>query len=252
MNQPPKERIRRAFEGAAHSYDGAARVQRVVCGRLALGLPAMMTPGIVLDVGCGTGYALQLLQRRFPPANLIAFDLSPAMLAKVPPERHRLAGDAEPLPLATAAVGLYWSSLTLQWCNLPRALAEAHRVLWPGGRLAVATLGPGTFAELRAAFAAADPHRHTLDFLTPEAVAAAAAGFVDVRVGREAQVAYYPDLKSLLRAIKEIGANQVGSGRRTGLMSRGAWQRVEAAYEARRQPAGLPLTYDVILLHGKK
>jgi malonyl-CoA O-methyltransferase len=254
MVHPPKHRIRRSFERAARTYDSAARLQRLICGQLALGLPPMLTPGIILDAGCGTGYALRLLHERFPPANLIGLDLSPAMLAGVRPPAHRLAGDAERLPLADASLGLYWSSLALQWCDLATALAEACRVLWEGGRLAVATLGPETFAELRTAFAAADAYRHTLAFHSPATVAdmAAASGFRDVEVRREPQVSHYSDLKTLLSAVKAIGANQVGAGRRTGLMSRAAWQRAEAAYESLRQRAGLPLTYDVITLHARK
>ena len=254
MSRPAKHRIRQAFEEAAHSYDSAAQVQRRICGKLALGLPEMMTPGVILDAGCGTGYALRLLRERFPPANMIGLDLSPAMLGKVKAHAYRIGGDVEHLPLADASIGLYWSSLTLQWCHLPLALAEARRVLWDGGRLAVATLGPKTFKELRTAFTAGDAYRHTLEFLDPEAIAAAAAsvGFTSVRLDRSTQTAHYPDLKSLLRAIKAIGANQVGGGRRTGLMSRSAWQRIEAAYEVMRQPGGLPLTYDVVTLHAEK
>ncbi|MBK8917478.1 MAG: malonyl-ACP O-methyltransferase BioC [Betaproteobacteria bacterium] len=253
MTHPPKAQVRRAFEKAAPSYDSAARVQRRVCGQLALGLPAMMTPGVILDAGCGTGFALHLLRERFPPADLVGLDISPAMVAHIEvPAIHRLAGDVEHLPLADECIGLYWSSLTLQWCNLPRALVEARRVLWRGGHLAVATLGPQTFHELRTAFAAADSHRHTLDFLSPDAVAAAAAGFRNPRLERQRETVCYPDLKSLLRAIKAIGANQVGEQRRNGLMSRGAWQRLETAYEAQRLPTGLPLTYDVITLHAQK
>lgn len=254
MTQPPKHRIRQSFERAAGTYDSAAQVQRRICGWLAGGLPAGVAAGIVVDVGCGTGYGLRLLRERLPAAHLLGLDLSPAMLAKVPPVAHRLAGDAERLPLGDASVHLYWSSLALQWCDLAAALPEARRVLREGGHLAVATLGPGTFAELRAAFAAADTYSHTLAFLEPERIAArlAAAGLPHHRIERRPLVCHYRDLKALLRAVKAIGANQVGAGRRTGLMSRAAWQKAEAAYEALRQPSGLPLTYDVIIIHAQK
>lgn len=253
MRQPPKHRVRAAFERAAATYDSAAGIQRHICDRLAAGLPAL-DPGRILDAGCGTGYALPLLQARFPAARLVGLDLSPAMLDAVRPPAWRIAGDLERLPLATAAIGLYWSSLALQWCDLPAALKEARRVLGAGGHLAVATLGPGTFAELGAAFAAADAYRHTLAFHGPESIAAMAdeAGFRAPRIRQEAYVSHYPDLKGLLQAVKAIGANQVGAGRRTGLMSRAAWQRAESAYEARREPRGLPLTYDVITLQAQK
>lgn len=253
MTQPPKHRVRQAFERAATTYDSAADIQRRICGWLACGLPEGLTPGTVLDVGCGTGYALNLLGQRFPAAHLVALDLSPAMLARIKPDASRLAGDAEHLPLATASQHLYWSNLALQWCDLDAALGEARRVLGPAGHLAVATLGPDTFAELRTAFSAADAYRHTLAFLAPEDIDARlnAAGFPDHQIERRALVCHYPDLKSLLRAVKAIGANQVGPGRRPGLMSRKAWQRAEAAYESLRQPEGLPLTYDVIAIHAR-
>ncbi|MBS1189328.1 MAG: pimeloyl-CoA biosynthesis protein BioC [Rhodocyclaceae bacterium] len=254
MTQPPKHRVRQSFERAAATYDSAAQVQRLICDWQADALPATLAPDVVLDVGCGTGYALRLLRERFPAAALVALDLSPAMLATIRAPALRLAGDAERLPLAAASVGLYWSSLALQWCDLDTALAEARRVLKAGGHLAVSTLGPGTFAELRSAFSAADAHRHTLAFQTPGQIAArlAAAGFSDHRISRRQQVCHYPDLKTLLRAVKAVGANQVGSGRRPGLMSRTAWQRAEAAYEALRETRGLPLTYDVITIHSQK
>ena len=58
---------------------------------------------------------------------------------------------------------------------------------------------------------------------------------------------------NIIGALRQaIGANQIGSGRRTGLMSRSEFQRAEAAFERLRTPAGLPLTYDVIYLHACK
>lgn len=252
MSRPPKARVREAFSRAAASYDEAAVVQRRICDRLAATLA--ITDGRILDVGCGTGYALELLQARCPAADLVALDIAPAMLVRVPGSCARVAGDAEHLPFADTAFAGYWSSLTLQWCDLGRALAEARRVLAPGGSLSVATLGPATFRELRHAFAGIDSHRHTLAFHDAGEVAqlAAAAGMraVDVRNGHE--TAHYPDFRSLMKAVKAIGANQVGAGRRTSLLGRAALARAEAAIEELREPAGLPLTYDVITLSARR
>ena len=252
--RPSKARIRNAFERAAPTYDAAAVVQRRVCDLLAAGLPAMPPVERLLDAGCGTGFAQPLLQRRFPAAHAIALDFAPAMLRLVDTPCCRLAGDLEHLPLAAASVDLYWCSLAVQWCDLPRALAEARRVLKPGGQLALASLGPATFHELRTAFAGIDAHRHTLSFHTDDEIRslATAAGLVAVDVRNHREIAHYPDFKSLLRAVKAIGANQLGAGRRTSLLSRSAFQRAEQAAEALRAPDGLPLTYDVITLHARK
>ena len=254
MSRPSKARIRDSFERAAPSYDEAADVQRRVCARLAAGLPAELSARRILDAGCGTGFAQAPLLQRFPAAHTIALDFAPAMLHRVGTPCCRLAGDLEHLPLAANSIDLYWSSLAVQWCDLPRALAEAYRVLTGDGHLALASLGPNTFHELRTAFAGIDEHRHTLSFHTTEEMrdlaGIACSGAVDVE--RHTEIAHYADFRSLLRAVKALGANQLGEGRRTALLSRAAFNRAADAYEKLRTPAGLPLTYDVITLHTGK
>lgn len=253
MNRPSKARIRDSFERAAPSYEAAALVQRRICAHLAAGLPDGFTAHSILDAGCGTGFAQPLLRQRFPAAYAIALDFAPAMLSRVGPPCCRLAGDLEHLPLAAHSIDLYWSSLAVQWCDLPRALSEAHRVLATGGALAVASLGPRTFHELRTAFAGIDGHRHTLPFHTADEIRqmTSAAGFVAVDVERHTEIAHYADFGSLLRAVKALGANQLGEGRRTALLGRAAFSRAATACEKLRTSAGLPLTYDVITLHAR-
>lgn len=252
MSKPSKARVRAAFEKAAGSYDQAAEVQRRICDRLLAGLPPHAVDTL-LDAGCGTGYALPALGRQFPGAIRLALDLSPGMLARVPAPNLRLAGDLEHLPLADATLDLYWSSLAIQWCELPKVLGEARRVLRPGGWLAVATLGPGTFGELRSAFASIDTHRHTIAFLSPAEIeaCASAAGWSDIRLAQHTELAHYPQLRDLLRAVKAVGANQLGEGRRTALLSRQAFKQLETAYEQFRTEQGLSLSYDVISIYAR-
>ena len=256
--KPDRQQIRRAFERAADSYDGAADLQRLACERLIDGLPGQLAPGAFLDAGCGTGYALRLLAARFPEALGIGIDLAPAMLLRARAGQHlakqrlpALAADIEALPLASDAFDLYASSLSVQWCELSRVLAEARRVLRPGGLLAIATLGSETFIELRVAFGAADRYAHTLSFVSQEILALAArrAGFANITIRRQPQITHHTDLKTLMRSVKAIGANQVGAGRRAGLMGRQTWQQVETAYEKMRQANGLPLNYDLYYLY---
>ncbi|PKO89709.1 MAG: malonyl-[acyl-carrier protein] O-methyltransferase BioC [Betaproteobacteria bacterium HGW-Betaproteobacteria-12] len=252
-HRPAKTRIRQAFERAAPTYDNAAGIQRDICHALLETLHDTGPLAALLDAGSGTGYALPLLAERFPAAEQLAIDLAPAMLHRIAIPCQRLVGDLEHLPLASASLDLYWSSLAVQWCELPRVLGEARRVLRPAGRLAVASLGPETFGELRQAFAGVDDYRHTLGFHTPEEIAemARAAGFAEVAVGRRRHLAHYPDFRSLLKAVKAIGANQLGDGRRRHLMGRAAFAAAEAAAERQRTAAGLPLTYDVLILEAR-
>nr|MBL8411192.1 malonyl-ACP O-methyltransferase BioC [Dechloromonas sp.] len=250
MTRPSKARVRQSFERAAATYDSAAAIQRDICHDLLAMLPEALAPATLLDAGCGTGYALPLLHRCFPESTCLALDLAPGMLHRIGTGTHRIAADLEHLPLAAASVDLYWSSLAVQWCDLAHTLDEARRVLRPDGQLALATLGTETFRELRLAFAGVDEHRHTLAFHTAAELEAIAgqAGFSRLSLDRRFKTAHYPDFRTLLRAVKAIGANQLGEGRRTRPLGRTAFAAAEAAYESLRQPAGLPLTYDVLIL----
>ncbi|MDR0674237.1 MAG: malonyl-ACP O-methyltransferase BioC [Zoogloeaceae bacterium] len=252
---PSKRLVRQNFERAASTYNSAARVQRWVSSRLISLLPSTLIPAIILDAGCGTGFSLEMLALRFPAARCIALDFSRAMLAHIRQLEFGVCGDVEHIPLRGEVAGLYWSNLTAQWCNSSALSREAWRVLWPKGTLALSSLAPGTFHELDETFAQVDAYAHTLPFQTPENWRAALsdAGFSDIRIHAEPCVAHYRDLRSLVKAIKAIGANQIApSSRRPGLIGRKTWQKLEAAYEARRDARGLPLTYQVIFCTAKK
>ena len=256
MQRPEKHRIRSAFDRAAASYDAAAVLQRAVCERLLATLPAptIATPQL-LDAGCGTGYGARLLRRHWPAAHITAADFAASMAATAATEGAAVAvADIEALPFRDASFDGFWSSLTVQWCDNGRVLNEAARVLRHDGWLALSTLGEGTYAELRTAFTGVDRHQHTLDFSAAEqlAEAARAAGLQQIKLHRETITLHYPDLKRLLGAVKAIGANALGPGRRTGMMGKAAWQTLTAAYENHRCSAGLPASYDVLLLTARR
>jgi malonyl-CoA O-methyltransferase len=263
-----KHAVRRSFDRAAASYDAAAELQRRVCRLLLQEIGEIgdrprfhasqdrgLSPISILDAGCGTGYAMGLLASRWPNANIVAADFAPAMVASAGgAQAAGVCADIETLPFADASFDLYWSSLSFQWCDDARALREAARVLAPGGRLAVSSLATGTLAELDAAFAGTDRHRHVLEFLPAERLAAvcAEAGLASVRIARHTLRFHHDSLAALLRELKALGANQVGRQRRPGLMGRRAWQIVERRYEALREAAGLPATFEVILCTASK
>jgi malonyl-CoA O-methyltransferase len=252
-----KHRVRANFNQAAESYAKAADVQREVAQSLSERIAVDAPPFRLVDAGCGTGFASDLLARRWPEAERLNIDFAPAMLKKLPAGDTGLCADVEALPLAPASVDLYFSSFTLQWCDLARAFAEAYRVLTPGGTLAFSLPTTDTFRELRAAFNGLDAHAHTLEIPPPEAVAEAVrkAGFSGITQSRDVISSRHPDLKSLLRSIKAVGAQGVSGQRRPGLFGKYAWMSVEAQYPRTRGPNGktsLAATYDVLYLTARK
>ncbi len=99
----------------------------------------------VLDVAGGTGdIAFSILQRRGDAIGVIVCDLTQAMLEvgrdrAIDRGRLRgiewLCGDAEKLPIADASVDAYSIAFGLRnVTDIDAALAEARRVLKPGGR----------------------------------------------------------------------------------------------------------------------
>lgn len=246
-----KRAIRAAFDRAAPSYDSAAGIQREICDALAELVPPAPEVARILDAGCGTGYALPGLQARFPRAHVVGFDFAPAMLARLDGgAASRVCGDLEELPFADAAFDRIWSSLALQWCDPNLALGEFARILRVGGRAYIATLAPGTLAELRDAFAAIDDTPRVLAFHEPDfwTHTAERHGFTIAHSRRFVTAVRDPELRGILRHIKSIGAHRTTATPRPPL-NRSQWRTLEARYALWRDAAGLlPASYDVLLL----
>ena len=249
-------RLRAAFDRASAGYESAAGLQARVAAELLERLAVFaFAPGVVLDLGAGTGRVTRELKRRYRRALVIALDLAPGMLREA--RRHqpwwrrfeRVCGDALRLPLADASVDVVFSSLMLQWCQpLDTALAECRRVLKPDGFFAFSTLGADTLHELRGAWACADGYNHVNHFVDVHEVgdAVVRAGLMEPVLDVDRLEVGYPDALSLMRDLKAIGAHNVTAGRPRALAGRSRLKRMQDAYEALRRDDRLPATYEVI------
>ena len=98
----------------------------------------------VLDVGAGTGFTTEGIVEHVDAANVTMLDQSPHQLARSHrrPDLaacRRVEGDAEDLPFPDASFDRYVSAGSIEyWPDPVRAIAEAHRVLRPGGIALVA------------------------------------------------------------------------------------------------------------------
>jgi malonyl-CoA O-methyltransferase len=262
-SRPDKRRVRESFDRAAATYDQAAALQRTIGERLLARLrPLPMRPGVVVDVGAGTGACLSPLAEHYARSTVVALDIAEAMLRQArskaglaQPGRHFVCGDAERLPLATSGVDLIFSNLAVQWCDhLGSAVREFARALAPGGWLVFSTLGPGTLRELRASWSRVDGNSHVNAFQDAEQTAQVLtrAGFSDPEVSSEDVVWSYEDVFGLMRDLKSLGAHNVTHGRSRGLTGKRRIEAMREAYEQYRHHGLLPASYEVVYAHARR
>lgn len=92
----------------------------------------------VIDVAAGTGIASRQLADH--GAQVIGVELSEVMLAELVAGSsgiHAVRGDAHALPLADRSADMITCAQAWHWMDEQRAVAEARRVLRPGGLLAI-------------------------------------------------------------------------------------------------------------------
>ncbi len=154
-----KDKMRAYFDGLAGRFG-----RQYVPGRswqgLAETLLMLMPPLVIADLGAGEGTVSQLLARR--AKRVIAVDNAEKMVEfgselarshSVKNLEYRL-GDLERLPIADAEVDVAFFSQSLHHAQHPQcAMAEAHRVTKPGGRVIVLDLLKHNFEEARAMYA---------------------------------------------------------------------------------------------------
>lgn len=268
-----KQQVAHQFSRAAKSYDQAADIQALAVKKLIEALQTNISDqlnGHWLDIGCGTGAAFKSLLD-LGIEQITGLDLSEGMLNQAALQHAELIennrvtltlADADQLPFSSAKpltaenpnqttaghrdrIKGIFSSLMLQWSEDPSTtLGEWHRVLDSQGYLAVATLLPGTHQEIETTWKAIDNYRHVNEFTSQEVLHQALNknGFHIVFEHTETHRHLYPDVMTLLRGLKSIGATNVNTDRRPGLSSRKLMHLFEQHYP-RSEKGNCPLSY---------
>lgn len=259
-------RMRSSFSARAGDYDLYATVQKRVIESLCRRIDQVgPLPGPLLDIGTGTGALAERLDTHHTPGALTVVDIAHGMTLEACRRLgHATACDADAcaLPFRDAVFGSTISSSVYQWvAGLPAAFAEVRRVLHPGGLFAAALFGERTLEELRWS------HRHAVAARGSEQISHVQdfPGFDDVKTalgqaGLEVltadvylDVEYHPDVLTLLRQLKRIGASNASSSRPRGLASRKVMQEMVRYYEENYgNELGVPATYEVILFLARK
>jgi ubiquinone/menaquinone biosynthesis C-methylase UbiE len=154
-----QDKMRRYFDELAGKFG-----RQYVPGRswkgIAEALLKLMPPMVIADLGAGEGTISQLMSQR--AKKVIAVDNSEKMVEvgaelarrnEIDNLEYRL-GDLEDVPIPSGTVDLAFLSQALHHAVHPeKAVAEAWRILKPGGRIAILDLNRHHFEEAREMYA---------------------------------------------------------------------------------------------------
>ena len=169
----------------------------------------------LLDVACGAGLAVELATA--VGATCSGIDASPRLIAVARdrnPHADLRVGDMQDLPWPDASFDVLTSFRGI-WGTTPDAVAEAHRVLVPDGRLGLTVWGhikssPGawTMEPLRLATAPKVDHQREMVALGRPGAGEellARCGFVDIQRHEVPFVLEFADPETYARAIASVG-----------------------------------------------
>lgn len=97
----------------------------------------------IADIACGTGILSDRIERELHPEQISGVDMSDGMLSQARAKSSLvqwLRGPAEQLPFDDDSLDAVVTTSAFHFFDQPAALREFHRVLAPGGLVAVATL----------------------------------------------------------------------------------------------------------------
>ncbi len=250
---------KRRLDRAAASFDNADFVPAATRDGLMARLePMLVDAATVVDLGAATGSATTLLTKRFRGAQVVATDLSAAMLQQARRRRSWFSrvslvqADAAALPFANNSIDVVFANMLLPWIDeREQVFTEIARVLRSGGLFLFSTLGPDSLSELRSAWGEREADHHVRRFPDMHDIgdAAVRARLRDPVLDVDRLTVTYRSAEAVLADLTAVGARNSLQRRRRSLAGAPALHVMTEALERMRQDGLISLELEIIYGH---
>lgn len=246
--------VAKSFAKGAASYRANAQLQQDVGQALLNKLPKTNL-GTCLDLGAGPGLFSQTLQSHADV--FVTMDIANEMLNQQQGNWAKVQGDSHQLPFLANSFNTVFSSLMIQWCDLPKVLNQVHEITATGGRFYFSTLVDGSLNELKQAWSQVDDDQHIHDYLSLEQLQNSlnSSLWQVTNVQQQTHSYYFDNVMALAKELKSLGANKVLNRKNKGLVTKAKWHNMEQAYAeqfADSTTGLLPASYQVVLVELQK
>ncbi len=243
-----KARVAARFDAAAPHYAEASDLQREAAAELTRRIRSLgLRPNPrVLEIGCGTGHLTGMLQPLLT-GSWVVTDIAPQMVracgTRNPGRARYLVMDGERPAFRSCSFDLIVSNFAAQWfADLRSAFAALGDLLVPGGYMALATLGGGTFAEWRSAHDRLGLKAATHDYPDADMLTQCFPRTLETLVEAERITQRFRNPADFVRSLKAIGADTPRA--ETTPLSAGQMRKVLRAFGT---PEGdSPITYEIL------
>ena len=245
-----------SFNTHAKEYEASAIVQKEIGLRLFARLDYLkINPKYVLDLGCGSGFFLEQLKKRYPDAVVVGLDIA-FMMLKEANENVLVNGDMVKMPFSNGVFDLVFANQVIHWTNsFSLLMQEIKRVMNVDSYFMFSTLGIDTFCELKTAWLHVDNYSHINDFIDMHNLGDILLNeqFVDPVVDMEKIIIKYASAAKMLNSLKAQGVRNINSKRKQGLTTKKSLLIFKQKLaELAAADGKISLTYEVIYGHALK
>ena len=252
------QKIRKAFSSAAMQYDILTSLHKEIGRELVEKVVMKKDSAMVLDVGMGPGWLTNRLTNVFEEAEVVGVDFSSGMIEEAKKKEGSfkiVQASAESLPFKEDIFDIVISNLAYQWVgDLLKAFHQSYSVLKTDGVFCCTLFGRNTFEELFLSLDSSmeDQNKTVKRLITEKEIIRIVneVGFKDVKIYSEEIKSHFPDMMSLVKWIKDIGANALS---RDFFVGKNLLERAGQYYDQNfRDKLGIIVTFEVIWVEAKK